>query len=312
MILSFTDLRPDLCKKIADETGEKLISGDTKTVPEELLTNAEIIFSMGNFSLDMLKCCKNLKWLFVMSAGVDLLPFENLKKAGVTVSNVSGIHATQIAEQVLGEMIIYSRKLYRCIENQRSKKWFRDIGVGELTGKNLLIVGAGSIGQEIARKAKAFDMNICGLKRHAEPLANFDKVLDMESFHEVLPAADYTVLAAPLTKETYMLVGKNEFELMKCGSIFINISRGDTVDEKALLEALQTGRLGGAALDVFHSEPLPPESPFWEMQNVIVTPHTSGLSPYYFDRCVKLFLESYKLYREGRQIPNLVDLDRQY
>lgn len=312
MILSFTNLKAELRKKIEDATGEKIISSDVKSVSQELLSSAEIIFSMGDITQEMLQKCKNLKWLFIMSAGVDELPFESLKESGIKVSNVSGIHVTQMAEQVTGEMIIFSRKLNRCMENQRNRKWFRSIGVNELLGKNLLIVGAGSIGQEIARKAKAFDMNVYGLKRHAQPLPNFDKVLNMSSFHEMLPIADYTVLVTPLTKETHMLIGKKELDLMKNDSIFINISRGDTVDEQALIKALQSGRLGGAALDVFHNEPLEAGSLLWDMPNVIITPHTSGHSPYYFDRCADLFIDSYKLYREGRPIPNLVDLDCQY
>lgn len=313
MILSTVNLKRELCDKIEKSTGETLIEcGNSKNASAEMLSQAEIILTMGDFSKEMLNKSAKLKWLFVMSAGVDALPFEELSKANVLVSNVSGIHATQMAEQTLGEMIIFSRRLHICRKNQQLKKWDRNLGADELLGKTLLIIGAGNVGREIARKAKAFDMRVLGLKKHTEPLPNFDEVWNMGKFSDALAEADFTVLVTPLTPETYHLIGKREFEIMKHGSIFINISRGANVDEQALIETLQSGHLGGAAIDVFHNEPLEPESPLWDMENVLVTPHLSGLSPYYFTRSSEYFIKSYKLYREGKELPNLVSLTERY
>jgi phosphoglycerate dehydrogenase-like enzyme len=311
LILSFVKLEQKICRNIESTCGERLVFCNVQNPDPKLLSDAEIIFSMGDFDKETLNLCNKLKWLFIMSAGVDSLPFDELLKLGVIVSNVSGIHAIPMAEQAIGDMLLFSRGLLQCLNNQRLKKWERHIN-DELYGKNLLIIGAGRIGKEIARKARSFDMKITGLKKCKEPLPAFDYVFDMGSFHDVLPDADYTMLVTPLTRETYHLMGAAEFSLMKRGSIFINISRGDTVDEQALIKALQNNILGGAALDVFHNEPLDAASPLWNMPNVLITPHTAGLTPYYFERSASIFLDSYPLYRKGQTLPNLVDLVRQY
>jgi phosphoglycerate dehydrogenase-like enzyme len=311
LILSFVNLDPKICCNIENLCNEQLVFCDVHNYNPQLLEDAEIVFSMGDFNKETLSHCKKLKWLFILSAGVDTLPFNELLKLGVIVSNVSGIHAIPMAEQAIGAMLLFSRGLLQCLNNQRLKKWERHIN-GELHGKNLLIIGAGNIGKEIARKAKSFDMKITGLKKSKEPLPNFDYVFEMDKFHDVLPDADYVMLVTPLTRETYRLMGDAEFNLMKRGSIFINISRGDTVDEQALIKALQNNIIGGAALDVFHNEPLEVASPLWDMPNVLITPHTAGLTPHYFERCASIFIESYPLYRNGETLPNLVDLHRQY
>jgi phosphoglycerate dehydrogenase-like enzyme len=283
--------------------------------PEEaldILPDAEILATFpSRFDREILKHCRSLKWLFCMSAGVEMLPLAELAAMGVTVTNARGIAGLQMAEQTMGMIIAFSRCLSRCFKNQLQKRW-EIPPVGELTGKTLCIVGAGSIGREIARKAKAFDMKVIGLKRHVEALENFDEVWSIDRLHEALPQADYTVLITPLTDDTYHLIGAEEFRAMKRSSIFINMSRGDTVDETALIEALKSGSIAGAGLDVFHEEPLPPANPLWEMENVIITPHNAGMSPLYVARINGLFAASLSCYRQGKPLPNRIDLNRKY
>ncbi len=298
--------------RFTERTGETLhIIHDVKSNPG-LLAAAEILLIFGELNSEILQACPRLKWLFSLSAGMDLLPWADLVERGIVVSNVRGIHGTQMAEHTIGIMIAFSRQLNWCYRSQLRREWRSPWTVNELTGQTLSIIGAGSIGKEIAKKAKAFDMKVIGIKRNPEPLAYFDEVWGLDQLHRVLGAADYHALITPLTEETYHLIGAAEFQAMKPTSIFINISRGDTVDEKAMLAALQNGEIAGAGLDVFSEEPLPSNSPFWELPNVIITPHSSGKSPYYMQRALELFTESLLAYRQGKSLPNQIDPSRKY
>ena len=254
----------------------------------------------------------NFKWLFSLSVGVDRLPFKELKENGTIVSNIKGVLNTNIAEQAMGIMILFSRQLKRSILNQQNKCWERNMPVNELTGKTLCIIGAGSIGSEIAKRAKAFEMSVIGISLSARPMPGFDAVVDIGQLHTILPEADYIVLMIPLTDKTYHLFGEMEFSLMKKSGIFINLSRGDVTDEQALVNALKERRIAGAGLDVFHQEPLPEDNPLWEMENVVLTPHCAGDSPMVLERAMNLFADSLVLYRQGKDIPNIVDLNRGY
>ncbi|MGA2142766.1 MAG: D-2-hydroxyacid dehydrogenase, partial [Brevinematales bacterium] len=295
--------------RIVTLTGEKVFL--PRDIPSQVMAeNIDVLIIFGWSGID-LNIYPALKWVFSISAGVEKLPFESLISRGVTVTNTRGIHGGQIAEHVIGMMLSFSRQLARARDNQSRKRWFQGLPVDELTGKKLLIIVAGSIGSEIARKAAVFDMDITGIKNNPSPagLANFNRIHGKEKdiLHDDLSLADYIVLITPLTDETYHLIGREEFSLMKKSAYFINISRGDTVEETSLIEALRTGKIAGAGLDVFHSEPLPADSPLWEMENVLITPHNSGISPYYMDRTADIFSKSLSLYREGKILPNLID-----
>lgn len=312
MIVSIIPLENEYVKLIESRTGEKVCVYKNAEEAAEALAEAEITISWADFDEAALKKCKKLKWMFIMSAGVEKLPFIELDKRGIIVTNVSGIHGSQMAEQTFGMMIAFSRRLKACVINQTNKKWERFKSMDELTGKTLCIIGAGNIGREMARKAKAFDMKVLGLKKKVEEIENFDLVWGMDRLYEALGQADYSVLLTPLTDETYHLIGKKEFDAMKSGSIFINMSRGNVVDENALIEALRNGPISGAGLDVFSVEPLPGDSPLWDMENVVMTPHNAGQSPYYTSRSVDVFIESYACYRAAKPMPNRIDLKNKY
>lgn len=311
MIVSIVRIGQEFCDLIERQTGEKVIVFNSEKEALGSLADAEILISWGRLGKDTLNACKNLKWLFSFSAGVEGLPFDLLAEKGVIVTNNRGIHGPQVAEHAIGYMIMFSRKLHRMIRNQLQRKWER-IELNELMGKTLCIVGSGSIGKAVARRAKAFDMKVIGLKKHVETLEYFDAVWDMGRLHEALEQADYTILLTPLTPETRHMIGRTEFKAMKPTSVFINLSRGDTVDEEALIEALNSGVISGAGLDVFHEEPLPESNPLWGMENVIITPHNAGQSVNYIPRSMELFLESLSCYRQGQPIPNRIDLKKQY
>jgi phosphoglycerate dehydrogenase-like enzyme len=313
MILSLhVPFDKETLQKIEKAIGEPIHAFKSFDEAAPFLPDADIILLFGGLDPETLTRCPRLKWIFSFSAGVEKLPFAALMEKGVTVTNARGAQGPQIAEQTLGMMIAFSRRLNRCYRNQLERRWEPFMPADELTGKTLCIIGAGSIGREIARKAKAFDLKVIGLKYHPEALENFDQVWGIDRLHEALRQADYTVLATPLTPQTYHLIGAGELAAMKKSSFFMNISRGDTVDEPAMIEALKQGVIAGAGLDVFHEEPLPADNPLWAMENVIITPHNMGFSPRLFERLGLLLVKSIKCYRNGQPLPNQVDLERQY
>ena len=273
----------------------------------------EILISTGTPREEVLKELSGLKWIFSYSAGVNSFPLQMLKKRGIILTNTSGLHKTNIAEQVLGSMTMFSRNLIQAMSDKSIKAW-NFYRVDELIGKKLLIIGTGHVGTEIARKAKAFDMEVHGVRfrDRAEKTEYFDEVCNVRDLLEVLPGKDYVCLIVPATKETGGLMGEKEFKAMDSSAVFINVGRGDTVAEAELVEALSSGQIRGAILDVFEVEPLPKESPLWEMPNVILTPHIAGPTPYYAERAFAMFIENLSRYRRGEELNNRIDYDRGY
>ncbi|MFI5359568.1 MAG: D-2-hydroxyacid dehydrogenase [Halanaerobiales bacterium] len=266
--------------------------------------------------LELFKKGERLQVIQTWSAGVDKYMEEevlqNLKARGIKLISMSGIHGDPIAEHVMGLIINYSRRLYDFYEAQKERKWLR-LDVGQLAGKTMVIVGTGSIGREIARRAKAFRMRTIGVKRNIEGKIDYiDELYSNAQLEIALKQGDYIVIALPLTEETRGFIGRKEFAVMKETAFFVNIARGEVVDEGALIEALKEGRIAGAALDVFTEEPLSPDSPFYDLENVYITPHISAAHPDYNLKAVRLFIENLKSYLENREIKNLVDYNRGY
>jgi phosphoglycerate dehydrogenase-like enzyme len=301
-------------ERIRHSVSESVVVRDNPSAatPDEL-AEAEIIAGFPDlFAAGVIERAPRLRWLHSFSAGVETAPFDLLRDRGIVFTNASGIHGQQMSEQIFGMMISFSRGLHISLQNQWQMRWSAEHRVDELYGKTLLIVGAGHIGQETARKAKAFDMRVIGIKRHPAPMEYFDQVRGPSDLHASLSEADYVVALVPLTPETYHLFGEVEFAAMKPTAVFLNFARGDVVDEDALVNALQSGLIAGAGLDVFHQEPLPPDHPLWRLQNVLITPHNAGLSPQYNARAVDQFLRNYRAFREGRPMESVVDLGRRY
>lgn len=290
--------------------GERIYVCQDKETALKYMAEAEIVITVGggNFALpmdeDLVMAAKNLKWVFSISAGVEKLPIEALKRKGVIINNTSGVHGGTIAEYVLGGLLMLSHHFHIYYKDQLEGVWGK-IHAGEnLEGKTMCIIGAGNIGREIGKKAKAFDMNVIGLKRNPEPLMYFDQILPMDKLDETLSIADYVVLVTPLTDETYHLMNESKFKLMKTSSVFVNVSRGDTVEESALIKAIQHKQIAGAVLDVFHEEPLAVSSPIWGLENVIITPHASGISKNTSQRIINMFKDSYNCYKNKEALPN--------
>lgn len=273
------------------------------------------VFS-GNFKVDLLYEAKKLKWIQSWSAGVDQFTEpESLKYLidnNIKLTTMSGVHGNIIAEHVMGLVISLSRKLYKFYWQQKNQQW-QWIKVDQLEDRVMAIIGLGSIGQEIAARARAFKMKTIGVKRDTGTrIPNIDHLYSHDELLTVLKEADYVVVAVPLTDETHQMIGEDEFRVMKNSAYFINISRGQVVDEEMLIRALEEGHIAGAGLDVFTEEPLPPDSPLYKLDNVLITPHIAGVFPAYDQKAIKIFLENLKRFKSGSPLLNLVDYNRGY
>ena len=254
---------------------------------------------------------KRLRWVHVTSAGVDHLWGGALWRSGVTITNSRGVHATPLAEHVLGWLLMFARNLHVHLEHQRHRRWQREEG-GQLAGTTVGILGLGAVGRAVARLCKACGARVVGMRRRPQPVPHVDRVVGPEGLREVLESSDYVVLTLPLVPSTRGILGRRELEWLKPGAVVVNVGRGGLVDEGALVEALREGRLRGAALDTFAAEPLPPDSPLWELPNVLISPHVAGSFHGYMDRVVELFCENLRRYLAGEPLQNVVDREAGY
>ncbi|MGE5577122.1 MAG: D-2-hydroxyacid dehydrogenase [Syntrophothermus sp.] len=277
------------------------------------LADSDALFAYG-IKPEELTGAGRLKWIHVPYAGVEKALFPELVESPVIVTKASGSSGIGIADQVFGGILYFSRGLFLARRLQNEHKWDQQ-GVGrhakELVGATLGIIGFGDIGREVAKRAHGFGMHIIATKR-SRPGDNvvpegLDEFLPREQMDEVFRRADYLVLAVPHTAETYHLVGEEQLGIMKKEAILVNVSRGKVVDEPALIRALKEGRIAGAALDVFEEEPLPADSPLWDLPNVLITPHMAGMNPRYMRRATEIFIENLERLIEGRPMINVVD-----
>ncbi|MCU4972572.1 D-2-hydroxyacid dehydrogenase [Halobacteria archaeon AArc-m2/3/4] len=271
------------------ETADETLSGfETATVaitprlPEEWLERAT-----------------DLEWAQATSAGVDHYDLDALSERGIVLTNATGVHAQPIAEQVLGAMLSFEREFLRARDQQREGVWLRTEG-GELASKTVGVVGLGAIGGRVAELASAIGSRVVGTKRDPSSAPDTaDAVYPPDELDEVLRRADYLVLACPLTEETRGLIDGAALETMPDEAVLVNIARGEVADQEALVEGLQQGRIAGAALDVFAEEPLPEESPLWNLPNVLLTPHMAGSTPHYYERIGDIFRENFECFADG-------------
>ena len=279
----------------------------------ELLASADILYDFDQSHLDDFpELATNAKWMQTSSSGVARFIADqgyDKRMPNLVFTNAAGIHAQPLAEFCLMAMIMFNKGSLKVLEDQKVKKWERYAGT-DLSNKTLVVVGLGQVGQEVARLGKQFRMRTIGIKRNVKG-ANLqdmfvDELYTPQDLHAVLPKADYLVLIAPHTDETSKMMGEKEFALMPKGSVLINIGRGALVDEPALIKALNSGHIAGAGLDVFDVEPLPTSSPFWDMENVIVSPHSASTTNNENKLITDLFCENLKRYLAGEEMLNLI------
>jgi phosphoglycerate dehydrogenase-like enzyme len=246
-----------------------------------------------------------LRWVHTASAGVDDPLFHRLLQHGVLLTNAIGVRRVPIGQHTLLMMLYFARCMPKYLAAQREHRW--DPGWGEeLTGKTVGIVGLGHIGQEVARLSKAFGMRVLAMKRRMTQVEWVDQLLPPTALHQLLPESDFVVISTALTPETRGLFGEKEFDLMKPTAYLLNVARGAIVQETQLIKALQAGKIAGAYLDVFEWEPLPPESPLFDMPNVVITPHCCDASPLNESRDLQLFLDNLVCFKQGKPLINIV------
>jgi phosphoglycerate dehydrogenase-like enzyme len=268
---------------------------------------------------DLVPALTRLRWVQAPAAGIGHILSAELAASQIVLTTARGVRARAIAEHVLGMALALARQLPLVFRRQAEHVWALDeietSGViRTLHGKRLGIVGLGSIGTEVARLASAFGLRVSATRRRVDqPVPDgIDDVVPPERLHELLAKSDVVLLSAALTADTRLLIGREALTHVKRGALLMNVGRGRLIDDDAVVEALKDGRLGGAALDVFTREPLDPSSPYWDLPNVIVTPHISGAMEDYWTPLVALFSENLRRFEGGRPLLNVVDKSAGY
>lgn len=281
---------------------------------DEELSNAEVLVTYGeDLTETHIQLAKQLKWIMVTSAGLEKMPFQVIKDKGILVTNARGIHKTPMAEFTFGLMLQHAKQFPVLQKQQQEHIWKQGLPIFELSGKIMFIVGAGAIGSEIARLAKAFGMKTIGVNKSGEERDYFDEILTMESFVTGLPSADYVINILPSTAETKYFYQMSHFEKMKNTAVFINIGRGNAVKTEVLMKVLQEKIIAHAILDVFEEEPLPAGHPLWEMENVTITPHTSSHSKLYLPRSFEILKHNFRTYTKKQEdFLNVIDAEKGY
>lgn len=278
----------------------------------------------GWFDPSWLLDMPRLRWVQTWGAGVNwLMRYPEIRKAPFVLTNAVGVHAIQTSEHVFALLLALARNLPNAVAAQEEGVWaqvkhatepldtpfaFSSGDLFELANKTMLVLGVGAIGERVAKLAKAFDMDVIGMRRHPEiPSPFVDVMVGPDGLDEVLGSADFVVNILPFTDATKHFLGAKEFETMKSSTFIINVGRGGTVDERALIDALSSGAIAGAGLDVFEQEPLHDNSALWAMRNVLVTSHYGGATPFYHERVINIFLDNLQRYQNGQSLRNVVD-----
>jgi len=295
----------------ADHTG-----GDWQRSPDqearwrELLAQANIMFDFDyRHRSDLPDLAPNVRWIQSTSAGIGQFVVRqgyHTRMPNTVFTTASGVHSRPLAEFCIMAMLMHNKGLPRMLRDQRRKHWERYAGT-DLEGRTLAIVGLGKIGVETARLAKAFGMQVIGTSRTGSGRDSVDEYYAPERLADMLLQAEYLVLTVPHTPATENIMGRTELGLLPHGAYVINIARGQVVDEPALIDALCSGHLSGAALDVFVEEPLPPDSPLWEMPNVVVSPHSASTSDRENERLTTLFCDNLRRFLSGEPMRNILD-----
>jgi phosphoglycerate dehydrogenase-like enzyme len=274
------------------------------------MEGADVLYQWHSFSPGLREnwgAASSLKWVHVTAAGVSQLLFDELIQSNITYTNSRGVLSTAIAEFALGFVLDMAKDTQGSFRLQQEQRW-QHRTTRKIQGQTALVVGTGSIGREIARLFRAVGMEVDGAGRTARPGdGHFDHIHSSRELAAVVHDYDYVVLAAPLTTESRGLVGAEVLTAMKPSALLINVGRGELVDTGALIGALDSGSIAGAALDVVHPEPLPAGHALWNMENVIITPHMCGDTEDYLDDLGKLFVDNLKRYCSGEPLENVVD-----
>lgn len=285
--------------------------------PEEMIAhvpNVAIVFTK-NLPRPAIERAGSLVWVQAGVAGVDGLLANGMREHPAVLTNARGAHGVPMAEHILAMMFALANRVPLLVKAQasrsrvgqraRQEKW-------ELEGQTIVVVGLGDVGGTLARKCQALGLRVLGVRRSGEPFPGLERVYRPSELAAILPRADHVALCLPGTAETRRLLGRGEISLLKASACVYNVGRGSAIDQEALLDALRHDRLAGAGLDVTSPEPLPDDSPLWDLPNVIFGQHSSGHSPFNHDRITDIFADNLARHLSGEPLLNVVDKERGY
>jgi phosphoglycerate dehydrogenase-like enzyme len=290
-----------------------LAVGNNLEAFENTARSADVIFNWslsGGLLREVFRMCPRVQWVHNRSAGLDGILFPEIVASPVPLTNGSGVFSPSLGEFALASILYFAKDLRRMIRNQEEGRW-EQFDITEIIGQTVGIVGYGDIGRAVATRVKAMGMRVLAVKRHGPPLYNVDPLVSQiyapDRLHEMLPQCDYVVVSAPLTAETKGMIDAEAFAAMKPNAVLINVGRGPVVDEQALIAALSTNIIKGAALDVFDKEPLPEGHPFYKLQNVLLSPHCADHTPDWLERAMQFFIDQFGRFAKGEPLMSVVD-----
>lgn len=308
-------LREKLQQAFPDSIVVQLQSYDR--VPEEIVDTD--VFIGWSLRPEQFVIAKKLRWIHSPAAAVHQLMYPELIRSNVVLTNSTGVHGPVVAEHAITVLLALAKRLPQAMHYQARKIWAQELlwnehpRPREVAGATVLVIGMGGIGREFAIRAKALGMKVLAVRQNpAKGAGPADAVYGLEQLEELLPKADFVLLCTPVTPATTGLINKQRLEKMRFGAYLINVARGPLIDDAALIEALQQQRIAGAALDVFEEEPLPANSPFWSLENMLITPHTAAVTEKLWDRHYDLIVENLTRLLAGKPLLNEVDKHRGY
>ena len=286
-------------------------------IPEEVVDTD--VFIGWSLRPEQFLAARKLKWIHSPAAAVHQLMYPELIKSNVLLTNSTSVHGPVVAEHAIAVILAMAKRLPQCMNYQQRKVWAQELlwnehpRPREVAGSTVLLIGMGGIGREFAVRAKALGMRVVAVRENpAKGAGPADAVHAPGDIDELLPQADFVLLCTPVTPSTSGIINQERINKMKFGAYLINVARGPLIDEAALLAALQQQRIAGAALDVFVEEPLPATSPFWSLENVLITPHTAAVTEKLWQRHYELIVENLNRLLEGKPLLNEVDKNRGY
>jgi phosphoglycerate dehydrogenase-like enzyme len=294
-------------------SGTNIVVGNAAEVFHAAAAQATVLFNWSG-SLELFRnvfvMCPQLQWVHSRSVGLERTLFPELITSSVPLTNGTGVFSPSLGEFTLAAILYFAKDFRRMIRNQTAGVW-EPFDVTPVSGQIVGIVGYGDIGRAIAARVRPLGMSVLAVKRHASNSGAADPLVEMTYTPghriEMISRCDYVVVAAPLTAETRGMIGTPEFAAMKSTAVVINVGRGPIIDEQAMLNALRTSQIKGAALDVFDQEPLPQGHPFYKLENVLLSPHCADHTPEWLDDAMELFIAQYERFRKGEPLLNVVN-----
>lgn len=290
-----------------------LAVGNSAEAFARVALDANVIFNWslsGALLREVFTMCPRVEWVHSRAAGLDGMLFPELIESPVPLTNGTGVFSQSLGEFALAAILFFAKDLRRMVRNQMAGVW-EPFDIFEVSGQTVGIVGYGDIGRAVARRVRALGMQVLAVKRHGAPVYNVDplvsRVYTPDRRIEMISRSDYIVVSAPLTAETRAIVGAAEFAAMKPEAVVINIGRGPTIDEAAMVRALSEKRIKGAALDVFDEEPLPAGHPFYKLENVLLSPHCADHTADWMEQAMQFFIDQFERFRKGEPLLNMVN-----